>query len=95
MYVVKALSFQAGAHNGVRKNRALEVRHPVLFSRHRIDGNTPEITGIHKVLQRFWTLVFVQVVVMDRVPYSSQVCTENSFTASLNSSDTLSPHPKE
>jgi hypothetical protein len=31
MYVVKALSFKAGAHNWVRKNRALEVRHPILF----------------------------------------------------------------
>ena len=96
MYVVKTTPrFQVGAHNGVPENRALEVRHPIRFSCDRIDRNSRKIAGIHKVLQRFWTLLLVQGVVIDRVPYSPQVRSENSFTLSVTYSDTLSPHPKE
>jgi hypothetical protein len=94
MYVVKTTPrFQVGAHNGVPENRTLEVRHPIRFSCDRIDGNSRKIAGIHKVLQRFWTLLLVQGVVIDRFSYSPQP--ENSFTLSLTYSDTLSPHPKE
>jgi hypothetical protein len=75
MYVVKTTPcFQVGAHNGVP---ALEVRHPIRFSCDRIDRNSPKIAGIHKVLQRFWTLLLVQGVVIDRVPYSPQVRSDN------------------
>jgi len=96
MYVVTTTPrFQVGAHNGVPENRTFEVRHPIHFSCGRIDRNSRKIAGIHKVLKRFWTLLFVQGVVIDRVPYSPQVRSENSFTLSLTYSDTLSPHPKE
>jgi hypothetical protein len=71
MYVVKSLSFQVRAHNGVPEFRAFELRQPISFSRHRVDRNAPKITGIHKVLKRIWTPVFVQGVFIDRVPYSA------------------------
>src|SRR5438270_1387409 len=91
MYVVTTTPrFQVGAHNGVPENRTFEVRHPIHFSCGRIDRNSRKIAGIHKVLKRLWTLLFVQGVVIDRVPYSPQVRSENSFTLSLTYSDTLS-----